>query len=307
MLNQTKSLLAYHVQAITQSGIFLCKKPLFTLMTVLVLAVALALPALFWVFTDNFSELTTNWKQGGHISIYLKTDSSAANQNDLLEKVRATHGVGQATLKSSQEGLKELSQQEGMQDIMRYLPENPLPAVIEVIPALTIDSSAKLEALAGQLQSLAQVDLVKLDAEWVKRLNSIVHVAARVGHALMLLLALAVILIIGISLRLVINTRHEEIQILKLVGAPDAFILRPFLYSGLGYGLAGGIFAVVFVTCFIWSLSVLITPFLSEYKMNFPITGLSIRQILLLLFTSSILGWLAALLSVKRQLSSIEP
>nr|WP_238400397.1 permease-like cell division protein FtsX [Legionella bononiensis] len=300
-------MLVYHVQAATQSFNSLCRKPLGTMMTVIVIAIALALPALFWVFTDNLGNLTIGWQRGGHISLYLKPSLSQAEQVKLLEKVRSTEGIGQATLKSSEDGLAELTQQEGMHDIMRYLPENPLPSVIEIVPALIIDSPAKLDLLSRQLKALPEVEQVKLDMEWISRLHAILGFAANLANALMALLALAVVLIIGNTLRLAIRNRQEEIQILKLIGATDAFILRPFLYSGIWYGMAGAICAVFLVNIFILSLGVVVNQLAIAYQMHYPLAGLSIRQILLLVIFAIILGWLGARLSVKRQLASIEP
>lgn len=307
MLKRTRSYLAYHLQAATDSLNFLCRKPLGTMMTVIVIAIALALPALFWVFTDNLSQLTVGWQRGGHISLYLQPSLSKAQQNNIMQKLRSTEGVGQATLKSSEDGLAELTQQEGMHDIMRYLPENPLPAVIEIVPALSIDSPAKLDLLSRHLKDLSQVEQVKLDMEWIGRLHAILGFAANLANALMALLALAVILIIGNTLRLAIHNRQEEIRILKLIGAADPFIIRPFLYSGVWYGLAGAVLAVFLVNIFILSLGVVINQLAVAYQMHYPMTGLSMRQILLLLLFAIILGWLGARLSVKRQLASIEP
>lgn len=307
MLKRSKSLLAYHLQAATHSLNLLCRKPLATMMTVIVIAITLALPALFWVFTDNLSQLTIGWQQGGQISLYLKTGLSDAEQTTLLEKIKSTEGVGQATLKSAADGLSELIQQEGMQDIMRYLPENPLPSVIEVVPSLITDSPAKLDLLTRHLEALPQVTQAKLDMAWINRLHVISGFAANVAKALMSLLALAVVLIIGNTLRLAIHNRHEEIQILKLIGATDPFILRPFLYSGVWYGLAGAVLAVFLVNIFMLSLGVAVNQLAVAYQMHYPLTGLSIRQILLLVLFAIILGWLGARLSVKRQLSSIEP
>lgn len=307
MLKKTQSLLAHHLQAATHSLNLLCRKPLATMMTVIVIAITLALPALFWVFTDNLNQLTIGWQRGGHISLYLKSGSTEAEQQILLQKVRGTQGVGQAVLKSAADGLSELTQQEGMQDIMRYLPENPLPAVIEVVPSLVTDSPAKLDLLSRHLETLPQVAQAKLDMAWINRLHVILGFATNVAKALMSLLALAVVLIIGNTLRLAIHNRNEEIQILKLIGATDPFIMRPFLYSGVWYGLAGAVLAIFLVNIFILSLGIAINQLAVAYQMHYPLTGLSIRQILLLVLFAIILGWLGARLSVKRQLSSIEP
>lgn len=306
MLKRTQSLFVYHLQAAIQSLNLLCRKPLATMMTTVVIAIALALPALFWVFTDNLSKLTIGWQQGGHISLYLKRSTPLEDQQ-LLQKIRNTQGVGQASLKSSADGLAELTQQEGMQDIMRYLPKNPLPSVIEVVPALTVDSPAKVDLLSRELQALPQVEQAKLDMEWINRLHAILGFATNAANALMGLLALAVVFIIGNTLRLAIHNRQEEIQILKLIGASDPFILRPFLYSGIWYGMAGAILAVFLVNIFILSLGIVVNQLAVVYQMHYPLAGLSIRQILLLVLFAIILGWLGARLSVKRQLASIEP
>jgi cell division transport system permease protein len=307
VLKQFKLFLAYHAQAAIQSFNYLCRRPLASLMTTVVIAIALALPALFWVFTDNMNKLTAEWQRGGHISLYLKPELPDTQQHQVLQQVRDTAGVAQASLKSAAEGLSELTQQEGMQDIMHYLPNNPLPAVIDVIPTPSIDSPAKLDLLARELQNVSQIDQAKVDIEWIRRLDALLGFAAKFADALLILLALAVILIIGTTLRLAIHSQHEEIQVLKLIGAKDKYILRPFLYTGIWYGAVGALLAVFLVNIFILSLGTAVNQLAVAYQMHYPLAGLSMRQILLLVSFAIILGWLGACLSVKRQLASIEP
>lgn len=278
-----------------------------TVMTSFVIAIALALPALFWVCTDNINKLTQDWERGGHISVYLKPNLLAMEQKQLIKHVRGIDGVGQVSLKSAAEGLAELTQQEGMQDIMRYLPENPLPAVIHVLPSLAIDSPAKVDLLVRQLRTLSGVEQIKVDMEWIRRLDALLSFAAHFANALLALLALAVILIIGTTLRLALHSRQEEIQVLKLIGAKDPFIFRPFLYTGIWYGIIGAIFAVFLVNIFILSLGIAVNQLISVYQINYSLDLLSIRQILILITFAIILGWLGAFLSVKRQLVTIEP
>lgn len=232
---------------------------------------------------------------------------SSAEEKNTLEQVQALAGVGKASLKTPADGLQELQQQEGMHDIMRYLPENPLPATIEVIPALAVNQPFQIEQLFNRLKVLPQVEQAKLDMEWITRLHAILGFANKAAHAVMALLASAVVLIIGNTLRLAIHNRHEEIQVLKLIGATDSFIARPFLYSGIWFSLAGAILAVLFVNIFMLSFAVAIKQLASAYQMNYPIMGLSVRQAYLLVLVSTLLGWLGARLSVNRQLASIEP
>ena len=307
MLDSTRAWLAYHVQAALMSFNSLCRTPVATMMTVLVIALTLALPTIFWVIADNIQQLTMSWQRGGHISLYLKSPLTSENETTILLRVRGTIGVGHATLKSATEGLAELQQQEGMQDIMRYLPENPLPAVIDVIPAPEVNNADKLQQLYLQLKSYPQVEQAKLDMLWVNRLQAILGFISTLAHGLMLLLALAVVLIISNTLRLTIHSRYEEIQVLKLIGAKDSFIVRPFLYAGIWYGLAGAIFAVLLVNIFILSLTLVANQLFAVYQMHYSLLGLSTEQVILLLLSAIILGLLGAHASVKRQLAAIEP
>lgn len=307
MLKKGRSWLAYHMQAAVVSLRSLGRKPWATLMTVLVIAITLTLPALFWLFVDHAAQITTNWQRGGHISLYLKPTLSSVEQAALLVRVRGTAGVGAATLRSPEEGLVELQQQEGMQDVMRYLPENPLPAVIDVMPAFHVDAPGKLQQLYLLLKSYPQVEQAKLDMQWVSRLNAALDFVNKLAHGLMLLLALAVILIIGNTLRLAIHHRYEEIQVLKLVGAADAYIVRPFLYAGIWYGLAGALLAVLLVNLFMLSLTLAANQLAVAYQMHYPLIRFSLNHVLLLTLSAMVLGWLGAYLSVKRQLALIEP
>ena len=307
MLTRLRSQMAFHWQAAMASFNSLFQTPLATTMTVFVIAITLALPALFWVMTDNMKTLTVNWQRGGHISLYLQASLPADEELALLLRVRGMSGVSHATLTSPAEGLLELQQQEGMQDVMRYLPENPLPAVIEVSPSLGASTPEKIQQLYLQLKSLPQVEQAKLDMQWLNRLHAILDFMVTIAHGLMLLLALAVILIVGNTLRLAIQNRHEEIQVLKLIGAKDAYIIRPFLYAGIWYGLVGAIFAVLLVNIFMLSLTLVANRLAAVYQMHYSLVGLSTRQILLLVLSAIILGWLGACMSVKRQLAVIEP
>ena len=307
MLIRIRKLLAHHWQASASSLRGLCNSPVATMLTALVIALTLTLPALFWVFTDNLSQLTLNWQRSGHISLYLRLSASHADENALLERLRKTPGVGHAILIPPSEALKELQQQEGMQDMLRYLPENPLPATIDIIPTSDVNTPAALELLFAELKSDPLVEQAKLDMEWIQRLYAILGFAAKLSHALMALLALAVLLIIGNTLRLAIHNHYEEIQVLKLVGATDAYIARPFLYSGIWYGVAGTFFALLLISLFLASLSRVVERLASVYQLHYSLSGLSFRQASLLMLSAILLGWLGACLSVRRQLTSIEP
>jgi cell division transport system permease protein len=307
VLTKVRVLLAYHAQAALSSFLYLCRQPLATGMTVFVIAMTLALPALFWVFNDNMVELTQNWKKGSHISLYLNMNMTDHESLETRDRIRKIVGVGEAVLKTPAEGLHELEQQEGMKDLLTNLPENPLPYVIDVIPSMSMTTPAQLEELYVRLKALPGIEDSKLDMQWVSRMVALLDLAEEVTHALMLLLALAVVFIIGNTLRLVVNKRHEEIQVLKLIGATNAYIMRPFLYSGIWYGLVSALLAVVIASVFMMSLEIALNRLMEAYQMHLPVIGLTLRQSCLLLLMSAFLGWFGARISVRRQLSIIEP
>lgn len=298
MLTKLRARLSYHFQASLSSLNILRRKPLATLMTVVVIGITLTLPTLFWVFTDNLQQLTSDWQRGGHIALYLDSSSSFAEEQTLLSKVKATPGVGDAIYISSEEGLIQLQRQEGMQDIMSYLPENPLPAVIDVIPANDVKRSKKLDELYQTLKAYPHVEQAKYDIQWVNKLYTFLDVAAKISQGLMMLLALAVVLIIGNTLRLAIYNRQEEIKVLTLIGASKAYIIRPFLYLGVFYSVAGAIFAIGLVHIIILSLTVLADQVAAVYQMNVALMGLTFRQSLLVLLSAIVLGWFGARVSV---------
>ncbi len=307
MLKRVQVFFACHRRALLGSLSALCRTPLATMMTLTVIAVALTLPALFWVLTENMKQLTSSWQQGGHVSLYLHTPLAAPEEIALLSRVRRTEGVLDASLKSAAEGLAYLQQQDGLQDLLQYLPENPLPAMIDVTPTTAMDTPEKMAHLFGQLKAYPHVEQAKLDTQWIARLYIILKFVTTLAHALMLFLGFSVVMIIGNTLRLAVHKGQEEVQVLKLIGATDAFIARPFLYSGVWFGLAGAVGALMLIKLFLFSLTPVLHPLLVLYHVSYLALGMSVSQAIWLLGVAMGLGWLGARLSVNRQLELIEP
>lgn len=300
MLTKLRARMAYHLQAGLSSLLILRRKPLATLMTIIVIAITLTLPTLFWVATDNLQQLTQDWQRGGHIALYLDSSSTFAQEQALLSRIRETPGVSEAIYISAEEGLIQLQRQEGMQDIMSYLPENPLPAVIDVIPSGDVKHSEKLDELYQTLKSYPHVEQAKYDVQWVNKLYTFLDVAAKISQGLMILLALAVVLIIGNTLRLAIRNRQEEINVLTLIGASKAYIIRPFLYLGVFYSVAGALLAIGIVHIIILSLTILADQVAAAYQMNVTLMGLTVRQSFWVLIAAIGMGWFGARISVHK-------
>ncbi|MDP3706350.1 MAG: permease-like cell division protein FtsX [Legionellaceae bacterium] len=298
-----RSWIAFHKQAFLNSLAFLWRGRWSTLMTVLVIAMTLMMSAMFWVVTNNVSRLTVDWRQSGRISLYLDVGLSEADEASLLARVRATPGVGEASVKTSAEGLAALQMQDGMQDIMHYLPENPLPAVIDVMPAPTVHSAEVIAALYQTIKTYPHIEQAKLDMEWIGRLFAFFSFVTKLVHSLMVMLAIAVVLIIGNTLRMIIHDRHDDIVVLKLVGAGDAFIMRPFLYTGVLYGLLAAIVAVICVDLFVLSLDAGLNQLFASYQIHYTLSGMSMGQTGLLVMCAILLSWLGARLSVKKHIT----
>lgn len=295
-----------HKNALLVSHRNLLRSPLATFFTVMVIAVALALPTIFCVFKANIQQLTHTWQQGEHIALYLPVGLSQVDAEDVFERVQQTQGVDYARFISPEAGLLELKKQAGLQDVSAYLPNNPLPAVIEVVPSANIDTTESMQALFDVLSHYPHVEQAKLDLEWVNRLYALLKLVTNLMQSFMVLLGLAVMLIIGNTLRLAIQNRQEEVQLLKLMGATDGFIARPFIYTGLCYGALGAFFAL-FLT---WILFQGVMKTCADALTVFDIVdvhGLSIFMGFNVFLVSLGLGWLGSFLSVKRQLALIEP
>lgn len=308
MLTYLSTWLHHHARAAASSLQWMLHKPFTSTLTISVIAVTLALPALFWLLITNVSSFIPAWQQQQQISLYLKTGLTKEQQDTFLLQVRALNTVESAALKSPAQGMAALQAQEGMKDVMNFLPENPLPPVIEVHPYLhDNDTLINLKQLQHVLQQSPEVDTAKIDIEWVSRLHAILDLAARVVYAITILLAMAVFLIIVNTLRFTIYHRHEEILVLKLIGADASYIIRPFLYTGVWYALVGACMALLTIELFLLSLRPAIKQLTFTYQLNHSLMALSWREALFFVLSAVSLGWFAAFLSVKRQLASIEP
>ncbi|GAB4393235.1 MAG: permease-like cell division protein FtsX [Gammaproteobacteria bacterium] len=296
-----------HLQAAIASLGRLYRAPLASFMTVAVIAITLALPAGLYVLLSNVQAISANWDNSSSISLFLKVGTGEHDAQNLLRRLELRRDVLRAKYISPEQGLKEFKQQSGFSDAVAQLPDNPLPPVIEIYPTPQIDSTHALENMLQSLQRLPHVDMAQLDVQWVKRLYSIVNIAQRAVYALAILLALGVLLVIGNTIRLATQNYKREIEVIKLVGATDAFICRPFLYTGVFYGLFGGIFAWWLVDIFLWWLSGPVQHLVGLYHSHYQLQGLGFSSIMNLLLLSMLLGWLGSKLAVMRHIREIEP
>ncbi|WP_283788683.1 permease-like cell division protein FtsX [Bermanella sp. WJH001] len=281
--------------------------PASSLMTWLVLAIALSLPMTLYVSLENVKQLSRNWDQTSQISVYLKKGVLDRFADDMTQDIASWPEVSSAVYIAPDQALKEFSASTGLSDVIFGLGDNPLPGVISVIPRLANQDETTLEQLQLKLEQQRHVDSVQLDLLWVKRLYQFMELGQRLVWALAALLGLAVLLIIGNTIRLSIESRRDEIRVVKLVGGTDAFVRRPFLYTGLWFGLGGGIIAWLLLSMGLFWLSGPVEQLISLYGSDFTLKGLGFVDSFLLILDGVVLGWLGAWLAVSRHLSSIEP
>ena len=296
---------AHHAREAHDSLHRLRDAPWSTLMTLLVVALALALPASLYLLLGNAERLTLGWEGKAQISLYLRGDLPANRQTSLYAQLEHTKGIAHARLITPEQALNEFRQLSNYGEALKLLDSNPLPPVIVVTPADI--KPAAVKKLRDSLAALPGVDAADIDLAWVQRLAAILEIGRRLLLALALALGATVLLVIGNTIRLSFESRKEEIQVLNLLGATDAFVRRPFLYTGLWTGLFGGLLACFAVALFFWWLRGPTLELAQLYGSSFVLSGLDIGSFLLLIVSSTLLGILGAWLAVGRHLREMAP
>lgn len=299
--------LARHAQAFLGCLGGLAHTPLASFMTVAVIGITLALPAAMWVAIDNALRLSSGWEGPGRISVFLKRDVGDASAQKLAGQIRRKLEVAKVEFISREQAFEEFKRNSGFAAALEALERNPLPAVLVVYPTTEASQSEALGRLAQDLRQLREVELAQLDLEWVKRLHAWLGLAQRGVTILAGLLAIAVLLIVGNTIRLAVLSRRDEIEVSKLVGATDAFIRRPFLYAGCIQGALGAILAWGLVHTSLWLLLGPIHELTRLYGNGFTTGGLDTPSAVALIAAGAGLGWIGARLTVGRYLQTIEP
>jgi len=296
-----------HFQALFLSLGRVSRHPLSSLMTIAVIGIALALPAGLHVVLKNVQGVSAGWEDAVQISLFLNQDVDAAEARRLVEQLSAMSTIEAVVHVTPQQALEEFRQYSGFGEALDVLDENPLPNVLLVRPTRAASEPLMVEPLLHELRSLPLVEMAQLDMEWLKRLYAIMAIGERGVFVLAALLALAVLLIVGNTIRLAIQNRRDEIEVQKLIGATDAFIQRPFLYSGLWHGVFGAVMAWLLVTLSLWLLHGPVQQLSLLYNSTFSLDSLEPVAVLVVIGAGGLLGLLGAWLAVGRHLRDIEP
>lgn len=296
-----------HAQMAVSSLGRLTRQPASTAMTAFVIGIALALPTGLNLLVNNVTELSASWEGSANISLFLSEDVSDEQAEEISRVIRARSDVAEVELMTRSQALEEFREHSGLGDALTLLDDNPLPAVVLVQPASTHLSSDAADGLAKSLEQYKEIDLAQVDLQWVERLYAISQMFERGISILAFMLAMAVALIIGNTIRLEIQNRHSEIEITRLVGATDSFIRRPFLYEGIWYGFIGAVIALILVILSMLAMSGPVNELVGLYDSGFDVQTLSAGTWLSLLLGGPLLGLSGAWITVNRHLHQIQP
>jgi cell division transport system permease protein len=300
-----RAYLESHRASLVDSLQRLARQPFGSFLTCLVMGIALSLPMGLALLLDSVERLGGSWQRAAQISVYLQLEVADGEGQALRKEIAGMEGVLSAEWISREQALEQLQQHSGLGDALRELPDNPLPAVVLVTPQ-EIDKAA-LEALRERLAALPGVDQAQLDLLWVERLGAILRLGERFIFGLAVVLVLALLLVVGNTIRLHIENRRAEIEVIKLVGGTDGYVRRPFLYTGAFYGVGAGLLAWVLLEYGLSWLNQSVVGLAGLYDSDFALGGVPAEDGLSLLIGAVLLGWIGAWLAVARHLRQLAP
>jgi cell division transport system permease protein len=298
---------ARHAQVLVGSLGRIMRQPFATLMTMGVIAVALALPLFLSLLLQNARIATGNWNEAYDLSVYMDKKASSGRAQSLAKQLRQRGDVAAVRIITADQALAEFRNDSGFGKALDALSDNPLPDTLVVTPTLTASTPQGTETLKGAIAGLSDVQTVQIDTEWVKRLHAMLDLLRRVVLLTGGLLGVGIVLIVSNTIRLDILNRRAEIEVMKLVGASDGFARRPFLYSGIWYGLGGGLLALTLVAVASMVLARPVAHLAFLYGSDFRLEGLKLVLGLGVLSLAVALSWLGSWLAATRHIRAIEP
>lgn len=284
----------------------LAKQPFSSLMTILVIGVTLALPAAMHLVIKNAQSISASWDNALDFSVYLKADTSSEDAQRLADIIVQRADVAQVTFISAEDAMADFREHSGFGEALDHLTVNPLPHTLVVRPS-DVNTELSMGLLNEELGNLPEADFVQVDTEWVQRFHAMLDILQRAITMGAGLLGAAILVIIGNTIRLDIQNRREEIEVTKLIGASNAFVRRPFLYTGVWYGLGGGILALALVLYGLFALKDPVARLAGLYNSSFEVLALDFLESGMIIATGVVLGLIGSWIAAARHMRRIEP
>lgn len=285
----------------------LVKKKFGTLLTVLVIGVSLTIPTVSYLLWKNTHLAATQFYPEPEITIYLHKNLTENDANTVVEKIRQQTQQQTETLTylSRQQSLAEFRAWSGFGEELDILDDNPLPAVVLLKPKKAFNNPENIQHLRENLQRIKGVESIKLDNDWLKKLTALTWLIARIAIICTLLMAIAVSLVIGNSVRSDVASSRSSIETMQLLGATDHFIARPFLYTGMFYGLMGSLLAMIISSLVIHHFTNAVKYVTDIFTVKFELNGLTFDEALLLIISCIFIGWLSAKIATRQHIQRI--
>ena len=287
------------------SAIRLLQTPASSLVTLFVVAVALLLPALMFGLNSNLASLLAGFQDSAQITLYLQDSVSEADGQKVSDDLLTRNDIEDAYYVSPSQALDEFGASSGLEGLLIEMTANPLPGAIVLTPSDV--SSSAVDELARQLQELSLVDVVQVDSLWLQRLAAISNLVNAIGSVLSVIVILGLFFVVGNTIKLAIENRKAEILVIKLVGGSDMYAARPFLYTGLLYGLGGGILATLLQGIILATFNSNLEVLMRLYQSDFQLRGFGLMSSLLVIVAGAAIGWTAALMASLRHIRAIDP
>lgn len=307
LVEKFQAYLVNHAHGLFSSLGRLIRTPFSFAMTVVVLAIAIALAGCFYIVVANIQQLTGNLQASNQMSLFLKEHVNETGGQKLAEQLAKNANVQSIKFINKKQAMEEFKANSGFGDALNALDGNPLPNVVQVLPKDVLDSRDALDGLIAEFKQMPEVDFVQVDMQWVERLQAIMRIASRGVTVVGILLGFAVTFITGNTIRLELHNRQDEVFISKLVGATHGFIQRPFLYTGFWLGLIAGFSAWLIVTIMLLIVESPVEKLSSLYNNSFELLYLSFSEFVLMLMLSSGLAVLGSWAVLHYQLRLIKP
>lgn len=296
-----------HAQALLGALGRLVRQPLGTLFTIVVIALALALPAGLGLLAKNVQRAAGSLTEAVELTLYLELSVTVDQAERLAQRTRELPQVARVQFIPADQGLAQLREYSGLGAAIDALPDNPLPHVLVVQPMAEHSTVVELESLQKLFTGWPEVEIVQFDSQWVRRLAAILDLLQYLFLAIGALLAVGVIAIIAQAIRLEIGVRRAEIEVTQLVGGSNAFVRRPFLYTGLILGLLGGVLSILIVQALLALLAPQVGRLSTLYSGQFALQGLTLAEMTNLVVIAATLGWLGAWAGAARQIARLRP
>lgn len=294
----------YTLRAVWQD---LTKRKFGTIMTVLVIAVSLTIPTLSYLLWKNTRFAASQFYPEPELTVYLHKNLSENDVNSVVERIRhfESQKIESLNYISRQQSLDDFRTWSGFGEALDILDDNPLPAVVVLKPKKAFSSPDDMYVFRDGLQQIKGVQEVRLDNSWLEKLTALTQMIGRVAVTCTVLMFLAVFLVISNSVRSDVSNSRASIEVMQLLGATDHFISRPFLYTGMIYGLFGSLLAILFSILTIGYFTGIVRYVADMFTVKFELQHFDLSEILLIVVSTIFVGWISAKIATNRHIQKI--